>query len=124
MSGELMSGKAVAGKVARSVLYPDLYCWYVLFATLDIIITTIVLDYYGMIEANAIAAGVIERFGFIGLVPFKFATVALVLFICEYVGRVRPRTGLRVAQAAVGVSCIPIVAAAAQMLTGPEVVLI
>lgn len=119
-----MSGDLTSGKAGRSVLYPDLYCWYVLFATLDIIITTIVLDYYGMIEANVIAAGAIERFGFVGLVPFKFATVALVLAICEYVGRVRPRMGLRVAQAAVGCSCVPIVAAALQMLSGPEVVLI
>lgn len=124
MSGEVMSGRVMSGRLARAVLYPDLYCWYVLFATLDIIVTTIVLDYYGMVEANAIAAGVIERYGFIGLVPFKFATVALVLAICEYVGRVRPRTGLRVAQAAVGLSCFPIVAAALQMLTGPEVVVI
>lgn len=114
----------MSGKIAQHVLYPDLYCWYVLFATLDIIVTTIVMDYYGMIEANAIAAGVISRFGFLGLVPFKFATVALVLFVCEYVGRVRPRTGLRVAQAAVGLSCFPILAAAVQMLTGPEVVLL
>lgn len=119
-----MSGEVMSGKVGRGVLYPDLYCWYVLFATLDIIITTIVLEYYGMMEANAIAAGVIEQYGFIGLVPFKFATVALVLLICEYVGRVRPRTGLRVAQAAVALSCFPIVAAALQMLTGPELVLV
>ncbi|MCL4220060.1 MAG: hypothetical protein KJZ65_01695 [Phycisphaerales bacterium] len=119
-----MSGKMMSCNVGRAVLYPDLYCWYVLFATLDVIITTIVLDYYGMVEANAIAAGVIERYGFAGLVPFKFATVLLVLAICEYVGRVRPRTGLRVAQAAVGLSCAPIVVAALQLLTGPEVVVI
>lgn len=119
-----MSDNRLSGNVGRGVLYPDLYCWYVLFATLDIIITTIVLDYYGMVEANVIAAGLIERYGFVGLVPFKFATVALVLSICEYVGRVRPRTGLRVAQTAVGLSCVPILAAAAQMLTGPEVVVL
>lgn len=111
----------MSGKPVRHVLYPDLYCWYVLLAALDIIFTTIVLEYYGMIETNAIAAKVIESFGFLGLIPYKFATVALVLLICEYVGRARPVTGLRVAQAAVTLSAVPILAVAGQMLTGVEV---
>ncbi|RMH10868.1 MAG: hypothetical protein D6695_10635 [Planctomycetota bacterium] len=100
---------------ARSVLYPDLYCWYVLLAALDIIVTALVLDLYGMIEANALAAKVIDQYGLAGLVPYKFASVILVVLICEYVGKLRPATGLRIARLAVGVSCLPILAAAVQL---------
>lgn len=105
----------MSAKVERGVLYPDLYCWYVLAASLDILVTALVMSYYGAVEVNGVASAVIERFGFGGLIPLKFATVVLVLLVCEYVGRLRPRTGLRVAQFAVGVSFLPVVAAAAQV---------
>lgn len=105
----------MSAKAERGVLYPDLYCWYVLAATLDILVTTIVMSFYGAIEMNGLAAATIDRFGFVGLVPFKFVTVALVLLICEYVGRVRPTTGQRVAQLAVAFSFLPVFAAGAQV---------
>ncbi|MBX3323566.1 MAG: hypothetical protein KF757_11310 [Phycisphaeraceae bacterium] len=99
----------------KHVLYPDLYCWYVLAATLDILMTTIVMTHFDAIEVNLIAAHLIERFGFVGLIPLKFATVVLVVLICEYVGRERHMTGQRVAITAVGLSSLPVVAALAQV---------
>jgi hypothetical protein len=105
----------MSAKVEHGVLYPDLYCWYVLAASLDIIVTTLVMMYYGAIEINGVAAAMIDRFGFVGLIPLKFLSVALVLLICEYVGRVRPVTGQRVAQLAVVFSFLPVVAAATQV---------
>ena len=103
-------------KAQKSVLYPDLYCWYVLAASMDILVTAIVMAHYGAIEVNGLAAAVIERYGFIGLIPLKFMTVIFVLMICEYVGRERPSMGLRVAQLAVMVSFLPVVLAGMQVL--------
>ncbi len=105
----------MSAKAERGVLYPDLYCWYVLAASLDILVTAIVMAYYGAVEVNGVASAVIERFGFGGLIPLKFATVILVLLVCEYVGRTKRVTGQRVAQLAVVVSFFPIVAAGAQV---------
>jgi hypothetical protein len=105
----------MSAKAEKSVLYPDLYCWYVLAASLDILVTGLVMAHYGAVEVNGFAAAVIERFGLIGLVPMKFLTVVLVLMICEYVGRHKPSMGLRVAQMAVGVSFLPVLAAGAQV---------
>jgi len=105
----------MSAKAERGVLYPDLYCWYVLAATLDILVTTVVMSFYGAIEMNGVAAAMIDRFGFVGLVPLKFASVVLVLLICEYVGRLRPTTGLRVAQLAVVFSAFPVLAAGMQV---------
>lgn len=106
----------MSARAENGVLYPDLYCWYVLAATLDILVTAIVMSVYGAVEVNGFAAAVIERFGLIGLVPMKFMTVVLVLMICEYVGRHKPSAGLRVAQLAVGVSFLPVLAAAMQVV--------
>ncbi len=99
----------------RQVLFPDLYCWYVLAATLDILVTSLVMTHFDATEVNLIAAHLIERFGFVGLIPLKFATVVVVVLICEYVGRERHATGQRVAIAAVGLSSLPVVAALAQV---------
>jgi uncharacterized membrane protein len=101
--------------VGRNVLYPDLYCWYVLAASLDILMTAFVMTHFDAIEVNILAAALIDRFGHAGLVPLKFVTVVTVVLICEYVGRVRLRTGERVAIAAVGLSSLPVVAALGQV---------
>lgn len=100
---------------ARHVLYPDHYCWYVLAASLDILMTAYVMAFHDAIEINLIAASLIDRFGFVGLVPLKYATVILVVLICEYVGREQRRTGRSVAAAAVGISFFPVAAALAQL---------
>jgi len=105
----------MSDKAEKSVLYPDLYCWYVLAASLDILVTAIVMAHYGAVEVNGFAAAIIERYDFVGLVPMKYLTVVLVLLICEYVGRQRHVMGLRVAQFAVLISFFPVAAAAMQV---------
>jgi uncharacterized membrane protein len=100
----------------RPVLYPNLYTWYVLVAALDIMITVTLLVHLGAREVNMIAQRSIELFGTWGLIGLKFASVLLVIAICEHVGRIRHRTGRALALAAIFISLFPIFAAMAQVL--------
>lgn len=89
--------------------YPRHYAWVLALAVLDIVVTTLVLSTGGK-ELNAIARWAIEHAGVLGMVCIKAASLALVLGICQYLGRHRPRAGLRIAEFAlvansVAVSC-------------------
>jgi hypothetical protein len=78
------------------VLYPDMYAWLVLLSALDIMLTHSILFHFadfGGREVNTIADWVIRRFDIAGAIALKFLSVTLVVLVCEYVGRRRPRTG-------------------------------
>lgn len=93
-----------------AVLYPDVYPWYVLMATLDLLLTGLVLHFDGY-EVNPIAHWVIVRFDWYGLVAYKYALVLLVILICEVVGRARTNGARRLAEWTVAVTAIPVVVA-------------
>jgi hypothetical protein len=97
------------------VLYPDVYVWYVLLASLDIMLTWVVLHLGGR-EVNTVADWVIDRWGAPGIVSYKFGLVMLVVGICEFVGRRNGRTGRKLAEWAVAVSSIPVILAFVQLL--------
>ena len=116
------------------VLYPNCYTWYVFLSALDILLTYLILhplfsspanafddlDSSGAIElrgreVNVIADWVIRQAGVPGMVLYKFLLVVLVIGICEIVGRRRYLTGLRVAEWAIALSCIPVIIALSQM---------
>lgn len=108
------------------VRYPNAYAWFVLLATLDIVLTYLILHpvmYAGDLdmtesrgaEANAVARWVIERWDVPGMVAFKFALVLFVVLICEAIGRRRAATGRRLAEWAVAITAIPVVVALYQM---------
>jgi hypothetical protein len=98
----------------RAVLYPDLYPWYVLLASLDIMLTWVVLHLGGR-ELNHVADWVLNRWDLPGMVIFKFSLVTLVVVICEVVGHVRGPLGRKLAEWAVAVTAIPVVVAAVQL---------
>jgi hypothetical protein len=100
----------------RHVLYPNHYAWYILVSSLDLIMTNTVMHHFGAIEVNTIADTAIRHLGFWGLIGLKFATVVLVVYICEHVGRKRPSLGEKIASWAVAISAIPVVVAAAQIV--------
>ena len=97
------------------VLYPAQYVWYVLASSLDLITTHTVIRHFSAIEVNTIADRAIRLFGFWGLIGLKFGTVVLVVLICEYVGRRRPRLGKKIAEWAVAISAVPVAVALIQM---------
>jgi hypothetical protein len=99
------------------VLFPNAYAWLVLVSALDLMLTWVILHFGGR-EANAVAAAVIARFGLVGLVAFKFAVVVLVIVLCEWAGRRKPRAGLRLARFSIVVTCVPIVLSFYYMLGG------
>lgn len=84
-------------KPARRGAYPRHYAWVLALAILDIIITTLVLSTGGR-ELNAVARWAIEHAGVLGMVAIKATTLTIVLCICEYLSRHRPRAGLRIAE--------------------------
>ena len=109
-----------------AALYPDAYAWFIFLASLDIMLTYLILhpllfshDGFGAEprgqEANAVANEVIQRWDVAGMVVFKFALVMVVVFICEIIGRRRDEAGRRIAEWAVAITSIPIVVALTQM---------
>ena len=89
-------------------LYPDHYVWYVFAATLDIVVTYVIVWGLGGRELNRVAWSLVERFDHWGLIGLKFASVIVVVLICETVGRRNERWGRRLAVAAVVLSALPV----------------
>ena len=93
--------------LTRPVLYQNTYVWLVFVSALDVMLTWMIL-YLGGREVNGLAAWVIDRFGGVGMVVYKFALVALVIAICEAAGRRRDSAGRGLARFAVAVTCVPV----------------
>jgi hypothetical protein len=101
----------------RGMLYENTYVWFVFLSCLDIFLTWCVL-YRGVgVEANGVAAWVIARFGRVGMVLFKLALVVVVILVCEAVGRRNRSVGHKLARAAVGLTCVPLVIAVTILAT-------
>ena len=87
--------------------YPDEYVWFLLFSSMDIMLTWVILSHGGR-EVNPIAAFVIDTWGLPGAIAFKFCQMLMVVLICEYIGRKRDRTARTLAQLAVVISAMPV----------------
>lgn len=92
----------------RSVLYPNLYAWYILAATLDVVVTHQILHQFKGSELNQLADVLIKRFGVLGMIGLKYASIVLVVLICEFVGRRNQRLGRRLAMLAIVISALPV----------------
>lgn len=99
----------------RPALFPELYSWYVFASALDVLFTWRILQAHGT-EVNVLADWIIQHHDLPGLATFKFATVVIVLLICEIVGRWRYETGAKLARWAVALSAFPVVVGAAHLL--------
>jgi hypothetical protein len=97
------------------MLFQNAYTWLVFMASMDVMMTYLVL-WHGGVEVNGIADAVLLAWGFPGIIAFKFALVTLVICICEAVGRRRPPAGLALARFSVAVNCIPVIFAAVQLV--------
>lgn len=95
--------------VPRSpVLYPEHYLWYILASCLDIFVTYVIVYRLGGAEVNQVADNLLALFGHWGLIGLKFATVILVVAVCEILGRARPVLGRRIALTAIVISAMPV----------------
>jgi hypothetical protein len=90
----------------RSLLYFDHYPWVLTLAALDVAFTWLILALGGS-ELNLFAAIVIHHAGLGGMLALKFGAMALVIAICEYVGRKRRDLGRGVASLAIALNTVP-----------------
>jgi len=88
--------------------YPNAYVWLVFVSALDIFLTVIVLFVWRGYEVNPIVSAIIDHLGFHWAIVFKFSLIALVIIICEVVGRQSERTGRKLAIASIIVSALPV----------------
>jgi hypothetical protein len=94
--------------------HPFIYSLYLIFATLDITLTWIIL-HLGGAELNHIADWIIVNYDIYGAVVYKYGLVAFVITICEVVTRAKPRVGRRLAEWSVAITVIPVVVALIQI---------
>lgn len=96
------------------ILFPRMYWAYIALAVADVLLTTMILR-AGGVELNAIGAAAFDWAGITGATFLKFATVVIVLLVCEYTGRLREETGRLVAYLAVSVSIVPVTVGAMEL---------
>lgn len=110
----------------RRASHPNLYCWYLLVATLDVVLTFVILSLNG-VELNPLADHLWQRGDLWGLVFLKYTSVALVIGICEYLAyrssvayrdvvRSRFRNASRhLAWCAIAISMFPVIVAISEL---------
>lgn len=101
---------AVRQMLRQNTLYPGPEMLLLVLAALDVMLTHTVL-YLGGVEANPLAARVIERGGTLGMSIYKFSLIALFVLIVEFIGARRIESGRRLASAGLAISVVPIVVA-------------
>ena len=89
------------------VQFPNYYVWFVLFGSMDIMLTWVILHLGGS-EVNPIARRIIDRWDLPGAIAFKFTLMIIVLLVCEFVGTRRRALGLLLAIVAIVVSAFPV----------------
>jgi uncharacterized membrane protein len=102
------ASEAAIRTAAKGVRFPDHYCWYVLASTLDIIVTFIIIEVYKGGEANQLAAKIFDRFGWPGMIALKYATVLVVVLVCETVARKNEPLARNLSVLAIAVGAFPV----------------
>lgn len=99
----------------QPVTFPRLYPSLVVVATLDVLLTAVILDLLDGTEVNPVAAWIIAAGGMVAASYFKFGIVMFTLWACEYVAQRNGRAARGLILYAVGLNCIPVTAAVAQL---------
>jgi len=95
--------------------YPTEYVWFLLFSSMDVMLTWAILTMGGT-EVNPLAALVIDHWGLPGAIAFKFSLMLAVVLACETIGRKVDRVARNLAQAAVVISAMPVLFSLALLL--------
>lgn len=94
---------------SQPMLFPNAYTWLLLFSALDIMLTWVILKDPSGREVNAIANLVIQRYGLEGAIVYKFGLVLFFIVICEFVGRLRLRSGRTLSRIGIVIAAFPVV---------------
>lgn len=97
------------------ILYPKTYAAFLMVAAMDVICTWMVLSLGGR-EINVIANMLLQRWDVHGLLLLKFGVCVMVLLTCEFVGRRRPITAIRLGIAAIVLNIFPVVVGTTQLV--------
>ncbi len=97
------------------ILYPKTYAAFLVVATMDVVCTWVVLALGGR-ELNAFANMLLQRWDVHGLLALKFSVCVMVLITCEFIGRRRPATAVRLAIAAIVLNIFPVVVGTGQVV--------
>lgn len=100
--------------LSRPVLYPAMYPWLILIASMDVMMTWVCL-WLGGTEFNPLAAVIIESAGLTGALLLKFTVVILVILVCEFVGRRDEKVARRLGSVSIALNCFPVAAAFLQI---------
>lgn len=92
----------------RHMRYPGAYVWLLLFSSLDVILTWLILNFGGR-EVNPIARRVIDHWGLNGMIVYKFVLITLFILICEVIGSHRDSTGQTLSRVSVVIAATPVV---------------
>lgn len=106
---------AEAARSKGSALYPNHYAWFVFLSIMDFLLTSLILIHGGR-ELNWLADRVLHHHALEGLFAYKIFLVVLLILLMELIGRLRPTTGLRVAQTAVAITAVPVIIGYSQLL--------
>ena len=99
--------------------YQNAYAWLVLFSSLDIMLTYVVLFHWGGFEANPVAAAIVYTRPFYYATVFKFALVTLAIILCEAIGRMNDRQGRKLSLLFVLIGAFPVVYTLSLLLNNP-----
>ncbi|MDX2115964.1 MAG: DUF5658 family protein [Planctomycetota bacterium] len=97
------------------VLFARIHPWIVLVATLDVLLTWLILSHFDGEEVNPLAAEVIRAGGMTAASFLKYGTIMFVMWASEFIGRRRLAVGRRLALYAVVANCVPVTASMAQL---------
>lgn len=98
----------------RVLLYEDEYIWFAVLSVLNVVLNWMVIR-GGPVFHPEIDAFIRDA-GLGALLLYQLLLVALVVVICEDVGRLRPTTGRRIASLACVVTALPVAIAAVGLM--------
>jgi len=104
-----------AARESRAVLYAEAYLWFIFLSALDVMFTAVILQMGGR-EVNVLANWVLERWDLPGMVGYKFSLVALVVVVCETVGRASWSKGRWLSVVAVAITSVPVILSFVQLV--------
>lgn len=102
------------------MLFENAYVWTVFLSAMDVILTWLIIFWFGGEEINGIAEGVIEHWGMAGAAVFKFCLILFAIVLCEIVGRARRASGQFLAYAMIIISAFPVVWSLTLLLLNQE----
>ncbi len=95
--------------LGHRLVHSRIYPLYLILATFDIVFTWIIIASLGGSELNVLADWVIRSHGLPGMIVLKFASLLLVVLICEWIHSRRPAVSRGLITAAIGLSLVPVV---------------